>query len=546
MVFCIRKTLSQFILPFFLFFLLPFVAKSQSDVGAPPVTLLNPQNTVWVHLYYLQANSYQPELAAQTITPQVADRDEAQQIAIQIKQVLDAKGLYVAIENIPLAANYMDSTQNENIYTPFPRELPAVYLKKENGKWYYSLETSQQIAKIHAGLFLFANDRLASFLPDWGKKNFLGLAIWQYIGLALLVCILALFHLILSRLLRPLVSRISRSKMQPSLVDVKLTQKIAKLLSYLVLFQVGRLLLPNLMLPIKWSQFLVVGIRIAAALLVMLILLRIVDVFMLYSKRFTESTSSRMDEQLIPIVKRLLQVVVVIGALIQILRLLEFNVTALIAGVSIGGLALALAAQDTVKNLIGSAMIFFDRPFQIGDWIEGSGFAGTVTEVGFRTTRLQQVDSSIISVPNGTIANIAVTNLGARVFRLMNIKIGIMYNTPPARIQLFLDGLRGLVIAHPKVMDTGYNIYLNEMADSSLNILFRAPIQVPDYSSELRVREEIYFGILELGEELNVSFAFPSRSLYIENPEAAESTATAAHLQTFLEKYKGKFNGPQA
>ncbi|MBR9923349.1 MAG: mechanosensitive ion channel family protein [Bacteroidetes bacterium] len=531
-----------------LYFILAFFLGSipnlqaQNDLGAPPITLLNPQNTMWVHLYYLQPETYQPGKAAKTIAPGFADSLKSIKLARQIKQIFDAKGLYVDIEDIPVSNSQYDSTRNEYIYTPFPRDLPGVYLKRLDGKWYYSTETLRQVPDMHSSIFLLGSDWLVNLLPAWGQKQFLGLAIWQFLGLAILIGFLALLHLLLSRLLLPLVNKFSQSKIQPSLVSPTLTRKIARLLSYLILFQLARKLLPNLMLPINWSQFLVIGIRIASAILFMLILLRIVDILMLYSRRFADTTSSRMDEQLIPILKRLLQIVVVIGVVIQILRLLEFNVTALIAGVSIGGLALALAAQDTVKNLIGSAMIFFDRPFQIGDWIEGGGFAGTVVEVGFRTTRLQQIDSSIISVPNGSIANMAVTNLGARIYRLMNVKIGIMYNTPPDRIELFLDGLRELVIAHPETLDEGYNIRLNEMADSSLNIMFRAPMQVADYAAELRVREEIYLAILRLGEALNVGFAFPSRSIYIENPDSEHGEVTREHLNKFMTKYRKSTN----
>jgi MscS family membrane protein len=519
--------------------LFSFVSYSNAQTDtAPPVTLVSPQNTMWVHLYYLQPDSYQPELAAKTISPSVSDTLRAQRLAKQIKQVFDAKGLFVDLESIPTNPEQYDSTRSAYIYTPFPRELPAVYLKRIDNKWYYSAETIGQIGNIHDQLFLFGSEKLVDLFPEWGQNRFLGLQIWKYIGLAVLLLILAIFHFILSRVLQPFVRKVSQSKLQPTLISPKLISRISAILSYLLLFQLAKVLLPSLLLPITWSSFLVKGIRIATALLFMMLLLRIVDVIMMYSTRFTMKTSSRLDEQLMPIVKRILQVVIVTGAIFQILRLLEFNVTALIAGVSIGGLALALAAQDTVKNLIGSAMIFFDKPFQIGDWVEGSGFSGGVVEVGFRTTKIQTLDSSIISVPNGTIANAAVTNLGARIYRLMNVKIGILYNTPPAKIEQFLEGLRQMAIRHPKVREEGYYVYLSEMADSSLNILFRVQLDVPDYVSELKIKEELYFGILRLGETLGVSFAFPSRSLYIENADAPQKMASAEEMEQFLNNFK--------
>ncbi|MBK7344509.1 MAG: mechanosensitive ion channel [Saprospiraceae bacterium] len=106
-----------------------------------------------------------------------------------------------------------------------------------------------------------------------------------------------------------------------------------------------------------------------------------------------------------PILRKTAQIGLVIVILIPILRLLEVNLTALIAGLSIGGIALALAAQDTVKNLISSALIFFDKPYQIGDYIVAGGVEGTVVEIGFRSTRMMTIDSSIIAVPNSNMIN---------------------------------------------------------------------------------------------------------------------------------------------
>ena len=203
------------------------------------------------------------------------------------------------------------------------------------------------------------------------------------------------------------------------------------------------------------------------------------------------------------------QAVIILWAIFQALNLLEVNVTALIAGVSIGGLAIALAAQDTVKNLIGSAMIFVDKPFQIGDFIDLGGFAGTVEEVGFRTTRIRKSDSSIVAVPNGVIANQAITNLGVRVYRLFQTQLGVVYGTSPEAIQLFTDSLKQLIEAHPNTQKEGYYVHLTTLADSSLGIMFRVALDVPDYATELKVKEQLLLSILRIANTLGISFAFP-------------------------------------
>ncbi|MEO1712040.1 MAG: mechanosensitive ion channel family protein, partial [Bacteroidota bacterium] len=277
-----------------------------------------------------------------------------------------------------------------------------------------------------------------------------------------------------------------------------------------------KLALPMLQLPITVGPFVMTGLKIASSLIFMVGALTVVDIVVAYAKRFTSNTASKMDDQLLPIIRKGIQAVIVIGVLIQILRLLDFNVTALIAGVSIGGLALALAAQDTVKNLIGSAMIFVDRPFQIGDYIISGDFEGSVVQVGFRTTRIQTVDSSIIAVPNGTVANAAIRNLGIRTFRLYNTTLGVTYDTTAEQIEAFMEGLRTIIKEHPNVLEEGQVVKFSQFADSSLNIMFRARILVQTYDEELQVKEDLNLAILRLATDMGIGFAFPSTSVYIE------------------------------
>jgi MscS family membrane protein len=510
---------------------------------APKITLESPHNTLHVHLYYLQSDNYEPQKAARTIYG-IQDTGKAITRAVQIKQILDGNGFYVRLNAIPRDPDYQDTLTGNFHYTPFPEEMPEIYLERIDGKWYYSQETLEAVPALHKKLYPFGADLLMRVLPHGGHREFLGLEIWQYVGILILVAFMFLFQFFLSRALNPLVRRLSRSKIYPSLIPPDLTRRIARLASMLILFQILRLSLPMLQLPIELASFLIISIRIVTTILIVLFLLSVIRVAILYFSRVTERTDSRLDEQLMPIVSKIIQVIVVIGGLIHILHLLEVNVTALIAGVSIGGLALALAAQDTVKHLIGSAMIFVDRPFQIGDWISGSGFEGEVDEVGFRTTRIKQLDTSIITVPNGSIVNMAVTNYGVRVYRLMNTTLGVTYDTPADKIELFLEGLKDLILAHPMTKKDAMLVNFVEMAGSSLNILFRVPLMVNTYADEQRLKQEIYLGIIRLAEAIGVSFAFPSTSVYVEAfpGQAPEVEGTPkdpqSDMQTFLASYK--------
>ena len=537
---------------FLLFVSLPLLLHGQRDAGEVPVTLETPYNTVLVHLHYLQPESYQPEVAARTIYG-VQDSARAVRLAIQLKQVLDGKGLMVMLNKLPLNPNYQeDSTANRNVYTLFPRELPQVYLEKTGGRWYYSEETVQLIPELHKEVYPFGADLLLNLLPQFGQQQILGMALWQYIGLLAILLLSILVHLALSRLLTPVVRRLARRRAQAQGVSPELVWKIARTASVYIVLRLIKAFLPVLQLPIESASFAVMAIRIISVLLVVYILLRILDVFVFYADRLTRRTESKMDEQLLPMLKRSIQFLFLAGGMIQILRVLQVDITTLIAGISIGGLALALAAQDTLKNLFGSLTIFLDKPFQIGDWINFSDVDGTVEEVGFRSTRVRTFANSLVYVPNGKLADMVVNNYGLRTFRRFNTKISITYDTPTELIDKFVEGLREIVAAHPHTRKDYYEIHLNELSSSSLDILFYIFFEVPSWSDELKARHEVLLGIIGLAHSLGIRFAFPTQTMHIE--EFPGTTATTPHYKTgseamgqrleeFLAGYKARVNG---
>ncbi|NRA51707.1 MAG: mechanosensitive ion channel family protein [Phaeodactylibacter sp.] len=496
---------------------------------AVPVTLETPYNTVLVHLHYLQPDTYEPAIAARTLYG-VTDSTEASRLAIKLKQVYDGLGLYVRLNRIPQNANHIDSTVAQSVFALFPDELPQVYLEKVDGRWYYSEETVNQIDALHEEVYPFGTDLLLQLIPHIGDREILGLKAWQLVGLLLLLLASILGHLILSRLLKPIVRRVSHSRLYPSLVPPKLIWTIARLISVLVVLRVMKLLVPTLQLPIEAGNFTIVVIKLITIGLVVGILLRVLDVIILYAGKGAEKTESKMDEQLIPVIERGVQFLIFAGAIIQSLRVFQVDITTLIAGISIGGLAIALAAQDTIKNLFGSLTIFMDKPFQIGDWINFAGVDGTVEEVGFRSTRVRTFANSLVYVPNGKVADMVVNNYGLRQYRRFNTTIALTYDTPPELIEKFVEGLKGIVANHPLTRKDYYEIHLNGMGAHSLDILFYIFFEAPGWSEELKGKHEILLDILRLAQTLGVRFAFPTQTLHVE--ETPGTTPTTPQYNT--------------
>ena len=518
------------------------MAQDKDTTSTPRVNLISPYHTIETHLAFLQPENYEPDSSAAVFG--FEGREIARRLAIQLKQVLDANGLYVDTDRIPVDPNYEDSTSGLQRYILFPARLPEIYLEKMGTVWYYSNETARVLPQLHRKYYPLGADWLVQLFPRVGQNQFLGLYVWQYIGAALLFGLLALAHFALSWLIPGFIRRLLRNRTWSEFLPEQFLRKPAKYFSILILIQVSRLFIPMLQLPVIINEYLIPAIHLAGILILVLIGLSLNKIFVFYFKRLTSRTANKMDDQLVPILNRTIQGVIVLAGLFQALTLLNVNVTALLAGISIGGIALALAAQDTVKNLIGSATIFVDQPFQVGDWIEGSGFAGTVTEVGFRTTRIQPIDTSVITVPNGQIMNMSITNLGARSSRLFATTLGVTYDTPPDLLELFLQGLEKIILTHPQTRNDPYYVRLRDLGASSLDIMFRTWINTGSFAEEVKVREELIFSILRLAERLGVSFAFPSTSVYLEStpvhPLKNDKTVREGNEQidAFIKDYK--------
>ncbi len=242
---------------------------------------------------------------------------------------------------------------------------------------------------------------------------------------------------------------------------------------------------------------------------------RLVDLVAAHFLALAQETETKVDDILVPMLRRAIKIVVISFGILFIAGNLDIDITSLLAGLGIGGLAFALAAKDTVENLFGSVTVLIDRPFQIGDWVKIGSTEGTVEEIGFRSTRIRTFYNSRITVPNSTLVNAAVDNLGERRYRRISCKIGVQYDTPPAKIDAFCEGIREIVRRHPYTRKDYYNVYFNEFADSSLNILLYVFHECPDWTTELRERHRLFVDIVKLAQALGVEFAFPTQTLHL-------------------------------
>lgn len=515
-----------------LLFSIPFWLFSQDLNQKSPV------NAIYTHLYYLQEDTYSPEKAAKVFSVKEKDNVAIQKNSAKLKQIFDGKGIFIKLENIPNDENYLDSVSKKHIYTPYPSELPSVYLEKRGDNWFYSDETYYAIPKLFKELYPFGADFFFNLLPqNIGSKKFLGLMLWQYLGILILLGGTYLLQLILSRILRPIFKRITKLDQYDGILEKKFIWNIARLSSIWLIIKLEKIFIPMLLLPAGGAALVVLLIKFASIFILMFLFLNVTNILIQYAIKVTEKTESKLDDQLVPIAEKVLKGIVIFIAFINILQILEVNITALIAGISIGGLAVALAAQDTIKNLFGSLTIFLDKPFQIGDVIKFSQGEGTVEKVGVRSSRIRTFWNSLIYVPNGVLSDSIIDNYGLRNYRRFKMTISIKFGTSPELIELFVKGLREIVGNHPSVRKDFIEIHLHEMSSSSLDILFYTFLAVTTYTEELIARHEILIKLLKLAETLGVEFAFPSTSVYLESNGSSDRKKSFEEVSNKLDEW---------
>lgn len=255
------------------------------------------------------------------------------------------------------------------------------------------------------------------------------------------------------------------------------------------------------------------------------VLLRIIDALVAFLKPRVAQTESKLDDHLLPILNTTFKTFIVIIAILLVIQNMGYNITSLLAGLGLGGLAMALAAQDTLSNVFGAIAIFVDQPFHMGDVVQVEGFTGTVEEIGVRSTRLRTFNGTLVTFPNSLVVNAKIENLTARPERRTDFTIGVTYDTSYEKLQTGVQILRDVMEAHPGT--ARYRAHFQSYGDFSLNILAQHWCKYLDYEEYLKCLEEINFEILKRYEKEGIEFAFPTQTLYVKSDDAAKHSESA-------------------
>ncbi|MBC8470588.1 MAG: mechanosensitive ion channel family protein [Planctomycetes bacterium] len=249
-------------------------------------------------------------------------------------------------------------------------------------------------------------------------------------------------------------------------------------------------------------------------------LYRLVDVIEYYLNRLVGKTETTLDDMLVPIVRKALRLTIAIIAVLLISEnILGTNVKSLLLSAGVGGIAVALAAKDTIANFFGSITIFADRPFQMGEIVKIGEHRGPVEEVGFRSTRIRTPEGHLVTIPNNVIVTSSIENIGRRPFIRRTSNITITYDSGHTKAKRAVEIIKEVLAGVPEVNTDGEKpprVYFSDFNEWSLNIYMSYWVKPADFWLYHKVNEQVNLEIMKRFEAEQIEFAFPSQTLYVK------------------------------
>lgn len=361
---------------------------------------------------------------------------------------------------------------------------------------------------------------------DFLKETYLGNSVADYLWVVGAILLGFIFLRFLSKRLSNLLYKLIAKK-TPEVEKEELFKLLAKPLQWLIMLLVLFICTAHLEYPEDWDiaprdEF---GIRMVLNRSYIGFLVIIVTWIVLNLTRFiglillakAAKTESKTDDQIIPFLMEILKIIVItLSVFIFMGTVFKVDVGALIAGLGIGGLALALAAKESLENLLASFVIFFDKPFIVGDLVTVNGITGTVEKIGFRSTRVRTLEKSYLTLPNRQMIDNVLDNLSQRTFRRVDFTIGVTYDTSQEQLKNIIEDVQKYIDENPNTNQEG-EVHFISFGDSSLNIMVLYFIDTMDWSTFLRIKEEINFEIMRIVALHGADFAFPTQTIHLQN-----------------------------
>ena len=375
--------------------------------------------------------------------------------------------------------------------------------------WLFSRSTLEAIPAAYHDVDLISFDQyLPAFLV---KPHLAGIRLFHWLTLLLVVPLVFRLMGTLTRMWVPAARRLGLGRFVPAGVG---PQRLSGAIRFLVMALVIRGLIATSDLPFIERQFwtaIAVLFTIGAATWLLLHVNASIERYFRNGLQW----SGRTDvASLLRIGRWFADGLVLLVAVLVVIKRLGGDPTAALAGVGIGGIAVALAAQKTLENVIGGLSLIFDQAVRVGDFLKVGEASGTVDSIGLRSTRIRTPDRTMLSVPNGQIANVSIETISSRDMFWFHHFVGLRYETTPAQIRAVVGGIVRQFAGHPAVDPASVRAKFLRFGPSSLDIEVVAYILVQDWAQFLEIQEELLLGVMEVVEQADTAIALPSQTLH--------------------------------
>lgn len=365
-----------------------------------------------------------------------------------------------------------------------------------------------------------AGDGLRSlFPPSWLLPSWFGLQRWQWIAVPVVLALSALLTLLLVRFTAALVRRFRKDPAQAEQIVHDLSGPLK--LGWACLL--ARLALPFLALSPEATEFWQQSFRLGLLITFFWGAVRIVSA---WGHNFAGSAFGRArpgSRALVSLASQVIRIALMCFGVLAALSELGYSVTSVLAGLGIGGLALALGAQKTLENLFGAFALAVDQPIREGDFVRIEDFVGTVENIGLRSTRVRTLDRTVISIPNGKLADMRLETFGSRDRVRMVATVGLAYSTTSEQMKQVLEGLREALRAQAELWPDAISVNFVKLGDSALEVEVMAWFVTTDFEVFKRARQEVLLRFLAVVEKAGTSIAFPTRTVHLVSPPPPEA-----------------------
>jgi MscS family membrane protein len=497
-----------------------------------------PRSAVIAFFKAIQRQNY--ERAAQYLDSKLKPA-ERQELARKLGVVLDRK-LSAPLSGLSEQAegNLEDGLQtNRDLLGVIPSGsgkvdilLDRVQRGKERPVWLFSSQSLREVPRLYDEV---KPTWFEQYVPEaLRSRRWLSIPLYQWMGgllaLPLIFGLASILTRFLTACLRRLVRRLTHAQDDRRLAAIAWPLRL-QVLAFLVYAtsRYGTSLLAR--------RFWATVALTLSVLAVMWLVMRLGDVITdLWTRRLLHLNRS-VDVMLVRLINRLGKVAVVIGSALLLLHLSGVNLTAVLTGLGLGGLAIAFAAQKTLENLFGGIMVISDKPIQVGDFCRAGEFLGVVEDIGLRSTRLRTPDRTVVSIPNGQLATMSLENFTLRERIRFRHIIGLRYETAADQLRYVLAEIRRLLYQHSKVDSTDARVRFVGFGSSSLDVEVHAYVLTADYAVFLAIQEDLLLRIMDIIEASGTSVAFPSQTSYVVRDSGLKPDRSREAMET-IQKWR--------